>query len=103
MLQESGFWFIGRVQLLREIDRRIDAVRRSVSHDQPTLAFRKGLVIYLERRIDRVRDALVALGDSLNPVSEGRRQTIDRMIASMIETLRHAELEPTTPRTANAR
>lgn len=97
MLQDTGFWLIGRELLLCELDRRIDAVRCSKAHDETTLAFNKGLVIYLERRIDRIRDAMLALGESLNPMSEGRRQTIDRMIASMIETLRHAEMAPPMP------
>lgn len=94
MLQEDGPWLLGREMLLREIARRINAVRRSAELDQPTLAFRKGLVIFLERRVDRLNDAMATLRESLNPITEARRQTIDRMMSSVVETLRHAELEP---------
>ena len=102
MLQEDGSWLSGRELLLGEIDRRIGAVRRSAERDEPALAFRKGLVIFLERRVSRLKDTMHVLRTSINPISEGRRQTIDRMMSSVVETLRHAELEPVGRRTAGA-
>lgn len=94
LLEKDGPWLTGRELLLGEIDRRIDAVREKSGHHEPSHAFRKGLVIFLERRVDRLKDAIDALRDSLHPITEVRRQTIDRMLLSIVETLRHAELEP---------
>lgn len=94
MMTEEYAWLTGRELLMTEVDRRIQAVRNTMSRDQPVLAFRAGLMIYLERRLDRLREMLLALRQSVHPISDGRRQTVDRMVSAVVETLRNAEIPP---------
>jgi len=100
--QQDGLWLAGREMLLEEIDRRIGMVRLSAGREEPAMAFRTGLLIFLERRVSRLNDTLQALRGLRHPISDGRCQVIDRMLSSLVETLRHAELEPACHRKAGA-
>ncbi|MEO8031767.1 MAG: hypothetical protein ABJC74_03570 [Gemmatimonadota bacterium] len=94
MSKEDGPWLSGRELLLNEIDRRIEGIRSMAEMELPVLAFRKGLLIFLERRVARLRDTIASLRNSISPIPESRMQTVDQMLSSVVETLRHVELEP---------
>jgi len=79
--------------LLDRIDRRIQVVRLRAAQDRPVLAFRAGLIVFLELRSARLRGLLASFRESARSLSEARRQMLDRMAQGMMEALRRAEIE----------
>ncbi len=94
MFREDGPWLSGRELLLQEIDRRIEAIRSMAEIELSVPAFRKGLLIFLERRAARLKETIATLRASISPIPVSRMRTVDRMMSSVVETLRHAEMEP---------
>jgi hypothetical protein len=88
MIQENA-WLTGRELLISEIEIRVEAMR---SEAEKTRGFRAGLLVFLERRLTRAKSALATLRHLPSALSEGRRQTVDRMVSATIGTLRHAEI-----------
>ena len=88
MSQEYA-WLSGRELLISEIEIRVEAMRMEV---EKVRGFRAGLLVFLDRRLTRVKSALSTLRHLPGALSEGRRQTIDGMVSAIIRTLRHAEI-----------
>ena len=86
-------WLSGRELLVREISGRVEVVRTLVERHRTALGLKAGLVVFLERRLIHLREALAALRQLPNPPSEVRRQTVDRMVSAVVGTLRHAEVD----------
>jgi hypothetical protein len=89
MMSQEYAWLTGRELLISEIEIRVEAMRMEA---EKTRGFRAGLLVFLERRLIRVKSALATLRRVPGARSEGRRQTIDRMVSAIIGTLRHAEI-----------
>lgn len=88
MSQENA-WLTGRELLINEIEIRVEAIR---SEAEKARGFRAGVLVFLERRLTRAKSALATLRHLPSALSEGRRQTVDRMVSAIIGTLRHAEI-----------
>jgi hypothetical protein len=84
-------WLTGRELLIGELEVRIEAMRARAEAGT-VRGFRAGLLIFLDRRLNRVRSALATLRHLPGAFSDGRRQTVDRMVSAIIGTLRHAEI-----------
>jgi hypothetical protein len=93
-------WLTGRELLLDEIGSRLAEIRDRLSAERSVQALSAGLVVYMERRMSRVKEALAALPTLTYPASEGGHQLLDRMVSSLVTTLLHAEadLEPIAER-----
>lgn len=89
MMSQEFAWLSGRELLISEIEIRVEAMRTEA---EKARGFRAGLLVFLDRRLTRVKSALATLRHLPNALSEGRRQTIDRMVSAIIGTLRHAEI-----------
>jgi hypothetical protein len=89
MMSQENAWLNGRELLISEIEIRVEAMR---SEAEKTRGFRAGLLVFLERRLTRAKSALTTLRHLPSALSEGRRQTVDRMVSAIIGTLRHAEI-----------
>jgi hypothetical protein len=89
MMSQENAWLTGRELLISEIEIRVEAMR---SEAEKTRGFRAELLVFLERRLTRAKSALATLRHLPSAVSEGRRQTVDRMVSAIIGTLRHAEI-----------
>jgi hypothetical protein len=88
MMSQEYAWLTGRELLISEIEVRVEAMRTEAAKAP---GFRAGLLVFLERRLARVKSVLGTLRHLPSAVSEGRRQTVDRMVSAIIGTLRHAE------------
>jgi hypothetical protein len=89
MMSQENAWLTGRELLISEIEIRVEAMR---SEAEKTRGFRAGFLVFLERRLTRAKSALATLRHLPSALSEGRRQTVDRMVSAIIGTLRHAEI-----------
>lgn len=89
MMSQENAWLTGRELLINEIEIRVEAIR---SEAEKTRGFRAGVLVFLERRLTRAKSALATLRHLPSALSEGRRQTVDRMVSAIIGTLRHAEI-----------
>jgi hypothetical protein len=89
MMSQEYAWLSGRELLISEIEIRVEAMRIEA---EKARGFRAGLLVFLDRRLTRVKSALGTLRHLPGALSEGRRQTIDRMVSAIIGTLRHAEI-----------
>ncbi len=89
MMSQENAWLTGRELLISEIEIRVEAMR---SEAEKTRGFRAGVLVFLERRLTRAKSALATLRHLPSALSEGRRQTVDRMVSAIIGTLRHAEI-----------
>ena len=88
MMSQEFAWLTGRELLINEIEIRVEAMREEA---EKARGFRAGLLVFLERRLTRVKSVLGTLRNLPGAVSDGRRQTVDRMVSAIIGTLRHAE------------
>ena len=92
VIQEQHTWLNGRVLLMGEIGGRVQALRSAIDRRGVSQGFRAGLVLFLERRLEHLGEVIVALQAS--PHSDpARQQSLDRMLAAVVGTLRHVELE----------
>jgi hypothetical protein len=90
-MHEQHTWLSGRAMLMSEIAARVRALRVVIDRRGEANGFRTGLVLFLERRLDHLREVLAVVQDS--PSAAAQRQSLDRMIAAIVGTLRHVELE----------
>jgi|GEM_PF-803125 hypothetical protein len=91
MMSPEYAWLTGRELLIGELEVRIEAMRARAEAGT-VRGFRAGLLVFLDRRLNRVRSALATLRHLPGAFSDGRRQTVDRMVSAIIGTLRHAEI-----------
>jgi hypothetical protein len=90
---QEHIWLSGREMLVREIGGRVRTVRAGMAREGSLGAFRAGLIVFLERRLDHLREGLAALRQSTHPVAESKRQSLDRMVSAVAGTLRHVEVD----------
>jgi hypothetical protein len=88
MMSQEYAWLTGRELLINEIEIRVEAMRAEAEQAR---GLRAGLLVFLERRLVRVKSVLGTLRNLSGAISESRRQTVDRMVSAIIGTLRHAE------------
>ncbi len=88
MMSQEYVWLTGRELLISEIEIRVEAMRKEAEEAR---GLRAGVLVFLERRLARVKSVLGTLRNLPSAVSDGRRQTVDRMVSAIIGTLRHAE------------
>ena len=78
MMSPEYAWLTGRELLIGELEVRIEAMRARAEAGT-VRGFRAGLLVFLDRRLNRVRSALATLRHLPGAFSDGRRQTVDRM------------------------
>jgi hypothetical protein len=91
MLTNDYSWLTGRELLLNELGTRLAEIRDRLTTDRSAQALSIGLVVYMECRMARMKDALAALPSLSYPASEVGQQLLDRMVSALVTTLLHAE------------
>lgn len=93
MVTQESAWLNGRELLVKELADRVAAMRSGLERLNVSASFKTGLLVFLERRLEHLREALDALRHLPHSSSAGLRQTLDRMVSAVAGTLRHAEID----------
>jgi hypothetical protein len=84
-------WLSGRELLVRELGERVRVLRTRLEGGTGATPMPAGLVVFLERRLAHMQEGLAMVGRSSGMITQSVRHGLDRMLAALVGTLRHAE------------